>query len=466
MKLLLLFILILLMIIILKKHQSEQFILEYVQRDLLENAKCISGDLELDTSYFMCQMDKKYSPININVFIVKYQNFSPYVKEISTPSTSFNLLSTLTPNLTSPPLFSNDDFLLIGTNINPVTNEVTLNDYTKLMKVINYSSPNLLLFDPLPIVNPVTSSLDDNNFLYLPDSIVNYVKYLKDLNILMDHIDVNKIDTLPNIAKQFNLYLSGLLVPIIKPPTDKFRIQREIIVIFDNPSKKNIVNVQFNEIITWYDTDNIEHNDKITKNINTMYDYLVINSYVDYKLNNTNYTGFITPIINKINTYGNYLKIRKLIDDYHLEDLLEKINNLDSHNILYVNYYYNESTFDFGIQLVKRVNGNLIFMNYFDVVLSDNNIPFSYYKNICSDFAYKGRCYSNCPNGYSSMGLVCVHNSKKDSLFDPDSNYCKQVCDVSETDIRNFDPILQKACWCKSMSCNKCSEFSIGNCTC
>lgn len=464
MKFLLLFILVLGIILIFKNYNSESFALEYTSRDLLGNAQCIKDDNELSDSYFMCQMNKKYSPINVNVSIIKYQNFAPYKNTLLTPSVSFNLLSTLTPNLTSPPLFSDDDFSLIGTTTNPITNATTLNDYTKLMKVINISSN--LLFDPVPNITPIVSSLEDNNFLYLPDSLVNYMKYLNDLNILLSNIDVNSIDTLPNIAKQFNLYLSGLLIPIIKPPTNTFRLQREIVVIFDNPSKKNIVNVQFNEIITWYDTNNIEHNDKTSKNINTMYDYLIINSYIDYKLNNTNYTGFITPIINKINTFGNYLKIRNLIDDHRIEDLLEKINNLDSHNISYVNYYYNESTYDFGIQLVKKINGNLIFINYFDMTPSDDKTPFSYYKNICNNYAFKGRCYSDCPNGYSSMGLACVLDSKKDNLFDPDSNFCNQVCNVSETDIRNFDPILQKACWCKSISCDKCGEFSIDNCTC
>jgi len=460
MKFILIFILVVIILILYKNYKNEYFTVEYINRELVNNAQCIKDDIDLSNSYFMCQMNKTYFPININVNVVKYQNFTPYLNK--TPSTSFSLLSTLTPSLVSPPLFSDPDFTLIGTRKNPNTMDVTLNDYNTLMKV--YKSNNKLLFDPLPDITPISTSLDDNNFLYLPDSIVNYINYLNDIQLLLPYIDLNKIDTLPKIAAQFNLYLQGQLIPIVKPSTNNFRLQREIVVIYDYPSKKNIVGIQFNETITWYDSNNNLQTTNTTKNINTQYDYLIINS-----CNNIS-NSTITSIINTVNKYGSYLKSRNLIDDYNIDDLINKINNFNQNNILYINYYFNNNAYDTGIQLVKRVNGNLITMNYFDVTPVDPEKPFSYYKNICPDPAnnltFKGRCYADCPTGYSSIGLACVLDSKKNNLFNPDSNYCTQVCNASDADIRNYDPVLQQACWCKSASCDKCGEFSIGQCKC
>jgi hypothetical protein len=323
---------------------------------------------------------------------------------------------------------------------------------------------DLKLFDTLPDIIPVSSSLDDDNFLYLPDSLVNYISYLNDLNIILSYIDLNNIDTLPKIASQFKLYLQGQLIPIIKPSTNVFRLQREIVIIYDYPSKKNIINVQFNEIITWYDSNNNLQTINTTKNINKQYDFLIINSCNNISKNT------ITSIINTINTYGSYLKSRNLINDYHIDELINKINNYQQNNLLYINYYFTSNPLDMVLQLVKKVNGNLITMNYFDITPVNNDSPFSYYKNICPDtgnnIVFKGRCYADCPVGYSSFGLSCILDSKKDILFNPDSNYCTQVCNASETDIRNFDPVLQQACWCKSASCDKCGEFSIDQCKC
>lgn len=461
MKYILIFCILLLLIILYKKYKNEYFTIEYINRELVGNAQCIKDDIELSNSYFNCQMSKIYLPININVNVVKYQNFIPYLNK--TPSASFNLLSTLTPSLTSPPLFPDPDFTLIGTTTNPNTMDVTLNDYTKIMKVFNYNS-NLNLFDPLPDVTPVKSSLDDNNFSYLPDSVVNYINYLNDINLLLPDINLNEIDTLPKIASQFNLYLQGQLIPIVKPSTDTFRLQREIVITYDYPSKKNIINIQFNETMSWYDSDNNLQTNNTSKNINTLYDYLII-----YSCNNIS-TSTINLIINTVRMYGSYLKSRNLINDYLIDELVDKITNYEQNNILYINYYYTDDPYDTGIQLIKRVDGNLISMNYFDINAVDPNVPYSYYKNICpnplSEISYKGRCYSECPNGYSSIGLACILDSKKDLLFNPDSNYCSQVCNASNTDIRNFDPVLQQACWCKSATCDKCGEFSIDHCKC
>jgi arginyl-tRNA--protein-N-Asp/Glu arginylyltransferase len=104
-------------------------------------------------------------------------------------------------------------------------------------------------------------------------------------------------------------------------------------------------------------------------------------------------------------------------------------------------------------------------MNYFDT-------PLQYYKNLCNDitnYAYKGRCYNKCPDDYIGVGLNCVlkdNISQINSFFDPNSNYCNQVCTASMEDISAYDPIIQKSCWCKSIGCDKCSDYSISNCNC
>lgn len=432
-----------------------------VKRDLIGPANCIIDDIELTDSYFKCQMNRKYLPININVNVVKYQNFVPFLDK---SSDSFNLLSTLTPSITPPPLLSDTDFTLVGTNTNQLTKDVTLNDYTKLMKVYSYTQDNLLLFDNLPNVKPTSSSLDDNSFTYLPDSVVTYMQYLNNMNLLASFIDVNKIDTLTNIANQFNLYLQGQLIPIIKPSTDKFRLFREIVVIYSYPDKKYVLNIRFNQIITWYDSNNEAHNNISIYNVNNKFDFLII-----YPSKNIDSTS-VNYIISKINMYASYLKSRNLITDALVSELLDKINNLEKDNILYVNFYYNTDPYDFGIELVKIIDGELIFIKYFDLKFADPNYPFSYYKNMCPDPAknmtFNGRCYSDCPSGYSNMGLACILDSEKNNLFNPDGNYCKQVCNASELDIRNFDPVIQEACWCKSATCDKCGEFSIEKCNC
>jgi hypothetical protein len=339
------------------------------------------------------------------------------------------------------------------------------------MKIINYGNHNL--YDKL-IDNPKieTSSLDDNNFLYFPDCIVPYIKYLNDMKLLSSFIDINKINNINDIASQFNSYLKGSLIEYTKPSPDNFRLQREIVLIFTS-DKKNIVNIQFNETISYLD-DNKWQSNNSSKNINTKYDYLIINSYVDAKKEGMS-SDFITNITNTVKIYGNALKSRQLIDEYDIHGLEEKIKNINTHNILYVNYYLSKKSDDkenpkFGIQLVKNVNGTIIYMNYFDI-----KDDFKYYKNMCpdpaNDFFYKGRCYSNCPKNYSNIGLSCVLNDETNTrevnrLFNPDSNFCKQLCARSNDDISRYEAVMQQACWCETMSCNKCGEFSIGQCNC
>jgi len=82
-----------------------------------------------------------------------------------------------------------------------------------------------------------------------------------------------------------------------------------------------------------------------------------------------------------------------------------------------------------------------------------------------------GRCYSNCPKKYVNLGLACVLDDEKNSyqinkLFNPESNFCTQVCTSSNSNLGNYDPILQQACWCDSVSCSRCGEFSISKCNC
>jgi hypothetical protein len=436
--------------------------INFLARKLIGNATCMKDDIELTDSLFKCKMNNKYSPININITTIKYRNFAPFIRINQSPSPSFSLLRTLTPSLTPPPLFSDDDFRLIGTTIDPATKNISLNDYKKLMKITNYG--NNMIFDKLTQTPTIeSSSLEDvnNSLLYLPDCIVPYIKYLYDMKLLQSFIDINKIKTISNIAEQFQSYIKGLLIEYTKPETNNFKLDREIVIIYTS-DMKNIVNIQFNQTISYYDSKNILQNNTISTNINTKYDYLIINSYVDAKLQNS-ISDFIDNIDNTIKIYGNALKSRQLIDDYDIDDLLEKINNIEKNNILYVNYLLN------GIQLVKRVDGNLVFIDYFE--LKD----FNYYKNMCPDpannFFYKGRCYSNCPKNYSNLGLTCVLDNEKNTyeinkLFDPDSNFCKQLCLRSYDDISRYEQIMQQACWCESMSCNKCGEFSIGQCNC
>jgi len=387
-------------------------------------------------------MNNKYTLFNIEVITVKYQNFAPY----PTKQPNFTLMSTLSQSLKPSPIFADDDFKLIGTQTDSVTKLVSLNDYKKIMKVISYDKPTNL-FDTTTI-NPiiVTSSLDDNNYMYLPDSLPNYLKYLNDLQLLQSFIDVNKINNLVDIAAQFTLYLKGLLVPFTIP-TGRYRLLREIVIIYSS-DKKFILNIQFNQTITQNNVDTTT-----SQNINKSYDYLIINSCIDNKTD-----LFISSLTNTINTFGNNLKIRQLIDDIDINNLISKINTLTEDGILYVNYYFIKASNDIGIQLVKRVNGELITMNYF-------NIPYTYYKNICantSDYFYKGRCYSPCPNEYSTVGLSCMLNNS----INPDSDFCKQLCISSSANIGNYDSVLQKACWCSSMKCEKCGDFSIPGCNC
>ena len=404
----------------------------------------------------------------MHITTIKYNNFAPYIEKEQAshtgliqnikfaPTISFLLLNTLSQSLTPPPLFSDDDFKLIGTKTDPVTENISLNDYKKLLKITNYGSN--MLFDTLSQTPTIqTSSLEDidNSFLYLHDCIVPYIKYLQDMNMLQSFIDINKIDTLSNIAKQFQDYIKGLLMEYTKPDTNKFKLDREIVLIFTS-DKKNIVNIKFNQTLSYFDSNNVYKSEITSTNINTgNYDYFIINSIAD----SGNTTDFISPI--KI--YGNALKSRQLIDDVDINALLDKINNIKSNNILYINYFVG------GIQLVKRVSGQLIFMNYFEIP------NFDYYKNMCpdpaNDFFYKGRCYSKCPSGYTNLGLTCVLNNEANSyeinkLFDPSSNFCKQLCERSYDDISKYEQVMQQACWCESMSCNKCGEYSIGQCNC
>jgi len=445
------------------QYISEQFtpVNPIISRNLSGNAVCIKDDIELTDSSFKCKMNKKYSPVNIQVNIIKYQNFVPFTPLNSptmTPSISMLRLN-VAPNL-SPSPFSPDDTKLIGSTTNIITGVTSLNNYKNLMKVLVYDG-NFSLFDELPTPKIEKSSLENNTFLYLPSSVTNYIKYLKDLNLLQSFINVNKISKLSDIAEQFSSYLNGLLIPYIKPNTSNFKLLREIVVVFSN-DKKNILNIQFNQNLIYTDSNNKEQNDFTSKNIMIKYDYLIINSVLDSNI------SLILPSINK---YNSLLKSRQLIDDYDINDVINKINNATYNGILYVNFYYklNGSDYpDFGFELVKRVSGNLIFMNYYDT-------SFIYFKNMCPDpannFFYKGRCYSKCPVGYNSLGLACVLDSEKttfqiNKLFSPESDFCNQVCSNSSQNVNATDQIIQQACWCKTQSCDKCSEFGIKNCNC
>jgi hypothetical protein len=313
------------------------------------------------------------------------------------------------------------------------------------------------------------SSLLNNSFLYLSDALVLYLQNLNNLNLLQPFIDVNNINTLSNIANQFNLYLTGYLIPYTKPTQTNFKLQREIMIIMSS-DLKNIINVTFYQTITYLDDNNKEVNEETSTNINTTYTYLLISSYINYKYQYgiDKIANFIDPILNNVNVYGQILIKRNIINQYQLDELITKINNIEEENIQYILVYHtvgNNTPDTFGFSLVKRKNNNLIFMNYFDTSLE-------YYKNLCNDisnYVYKGRCYNKCPDNYISLGLNCVlkdNISEINSFFDPSSNYCNQVCSASIKDISAYDPIIQKSCWCKSIGCDKCSEYSIDKCNC
>ena len=65
--------------------------------------------------------------------------------------------------------------------------------------------------------------------------------------LLQSFIDINKIDTLSNIAKQFQDYIKGLLMEYTKPETNKFKLDREIVIIFTS-DKKNIMGITSEKI--------------------------------------------------------------------------------------------------------------------------------------------------------------------------------------------------------------------------
>ena len=166
-------------------------------------------------------------------------------------------------------------------------------------------------------------------------------------------------------------------------------------------------------------------------------------------LGKRNKERFIPLLQTVLDTYKGYMAVRSSIKNSETSKFIFLTKN--------------------GLRVYDKLVYRVI-INYFDTTPANTNIPFSYYKNMCPDpannYYFKGRCYDNCPNGYESMGLGCILSSQKDKLFNPDSNFCNQVCSASNNDLNSFDSVIQKACWCKSMSCDKCGEYSIDNCKC
>ena len=97
--------------------------INFIPRKLVGNASCMNDDSELTSSIFKCKMNEKYSPVNLNVTTIKYNNFAPYLTQNQAKSTiqsidhaptiSFSLLKTLSANLTPPALFDDSDFKLM-----------------------------------------------------------------------------------------------------------------------------------------------------------------------------------------------------------------------------------------------------------------------------------------------------------------------------------------------------------------
>ena len=210
----------------------------------------------------------------------------------------------------------------------------------------------------------------------------------------------------------------------------------------------HIIYINFNQHIISI-KNNQQIDDYSSVNLNTDYKYLMIypndNSYLQI-----------------LNNYNTVLKDRNIITDYEI-NLLSNKTNTDS-NIINVLFYYKSST-DFGVNVVKNINTNIVFINYYDK-------PLEYSKNICmnpTDYVFKGRCYDKCLDGYTSFGLSCILNdnvNQINTMFNPDSNFCKEVCASSEDNVSKYDPIFQKACWCKSMSCDNCNKSNSNKCNC
>jgi len=85
------------------------------------------------------------------------------------------------------------------------------------------------------------------------------------------------------------------------------------------------------------------------------------------------------------------------------------------------------------------------------------------------DYVFKGRCYDSCPSGYTSFGLSCILNdnvNEINNMFNPDSDFCKEVCASSQNNVSNYNPIFQKTCWCSSMNCDICKDSNNDKCNC
>ncbi len=385
-----------------------------VFRPLNSIASCQLNDIKLNNNYFNCFLNYKNSPINSNVNIIKYKNFYP--------------------NYTSPD-FSDSDLNLLQNN-----------NYSSVFKCIKYQQQRL--FDDLKNPEISLGSIENNYYPFFNDNIKEFFNYLNDLELLQDFIDVNSLASIESIANLFTSFLSGNIITY-DIPQQKYKLDREIVI---TSIDSTVINVEFIHKVTYLNEDKLVF-DTIKKNAMKNYNYLQIFPL----LSTTNKENLITKITDLIVEYGNKLITRNIITNYELNYLLEKLND---NKLLYVlNYYTNEN--DYGFILVKKIDQKLIFIKYFEV-------PFSYTQNLCPNdtLPYKGRCYDNCLDGYTAIGLSCIKNEEMDKNFNPDSNYCKQVCKESNRNIGLYDPIIQKACWCESLKCDKCRDFSVNECNC
>ena len=389
-------------------------------------ANCAANDIELETSKFKCKLNPINSPVNVNVKIIKYQNFGLFYNNYT-------------------PTFSANDTQLF----NKISSDIS-KDYLKYMKVLSnipdgQSNKKLLDINSAQLRTTI-SSLTDGNFSYLPTSIVNYLNTLLNLNILNKSIDVNKISSTRNITDLFELYLSGRLIDytLLSIP---YKLVREIEIIMSDDNL-HIISINLNQHII-YKKNNKDVDDYSSINLNTEYKYLMIYPNDD---------SYLT-ILNK---YNNILKDRNIITDYEINVLYDKTNN--DKNISNILFYHKSDT-DFGVNIVKRISTNVVFINYYEK-------PLEYSKSICmnpNDYVFKGRCYDKCLDGYTSIGLSCILNdniNQINTMFNPDSNFCKEVCASSNENVSNYDSIFQKACWCKSMSCDNCNVSNSDKCNC
>jgi len=322
-----LFIILILLIDFIFSKNKENFQEQLIFRPYKGTANCASDDVETESSKFKCIINPVNSPVNVNVKIIKYQNFGLFYNNYKP---TFNKTDTELLNQISPDINKNYlNYMKISSNISSGQSNI---------KLLNINSQKL---------STEISSLTDNMFNFLPPNIVNYVSNLYELNILNKTFNINKMNSTENITNQFNLYLSGKLIDYTHLSIP-YKLEREIVITM-NDDNLHIISIQLNQHII-SKQNNKDVDDFSSINFNTDYKYLMI-----YQ-NDNSYSKILK-------NYNLLLKDRNIVTDYEIDTLSSKIK--DDKYIKYVLIYHKTDT-DFGISLVKKLNTELVFINYYD----------------------------------------------------------------------------------------------------